>query len=999
MNDFHRKIKCAEVSHKSFGYGLIIDSDRDHITIEFDNGEIKNFWFPSCFSNGHLEFISYEIKSLFDELFGIQYDDIENKDKKILLEKIYNLRLNEELAINTIFQFYSNKEFYKVLIDTTVEILNKYNKDNIISEEQRKVVIFTLAWLSFDNYDGNFWEHVRKDFNVLYNQHRNQQTVEKNIREIISEQDKYYDSRHITNVLVHSGVPKHFLKKFFDFIFDIYKINFDSYFIDNQNSEELLLESLDGLTNILALEDLKDDDLKLNATQKTYVLIQSSKYALIYYKESLAFFMKQMLEIIHAWYYDVSIETELPKVLLEKFNEWKLDNIKSKVDRPINKEYVYKPEYSLNKDSKIIKIIFPNYSLKGVQKDDFDKITIDVIIDANIEKLDETEYKIYEKIGYNTIEIKPQRLKSISNSVVYQIKKNDEIIISTNDSLNRKFIIFDLNGKERVNFKDYNDLTYVAYSKNVSFEGPQVKFINNNAGYDLAVFIANPNIIYGCGIDTICFSSMLSAGIYGQKIPGVLAYSGEKIIPVFKQVSNFVFESETSQNSLILRINNMNYDLNIFKIRTTRRGIYWNYNVDLDIKMFKSNLNIISILNKNNFEKELTSEKFLIDKKLAFLFLETDDHLIKDIIIESSFKGVNHSVSKFDFYKNTYFSLSFRLGYDHLTYKIDPLIQRYKWNLNENWIKLDDIEVRDNGLLYLASIGNEISIFNKDMIRFPIKLTGTDNGEYTVIETSYLHQLKQGNAFVYLTITNNESEEKTIKAYLKQVVVNHRINQEDNENIKIELDIKNFISNSLRISIVGEGYTYLKEFLKTNEIILNKPNIYMNYAVEVSEKGNLFRGIEEKDIYKFKFRVNDATKLINRKYFLKDAFYFSFENNNLIYDSIDIKPLVISFKEKLKSTPNEYSSFNKNSEMLYKCNLFKFDKYGKLIPFKHLSEIFVEITSKKTASKLNLNAEDNEGDGILFSNRNPKFLVDSDTEDGRLSLDYFVLDTERDEYK
>ena len=89
----------------------------------------------------------------------------------------------------------------------------------------------------------------------------------------------------------------------------------------------------------------------------------------------------------------------------------------------------------------------------------------------------------------------------------------------------------------------------------------KIKVFENYSGYDVAVFHANPNIIYNCGDEIIYFSQMLSPGLYGTEAKGIVAYVDNRKTPVFNEVKNFVFESELEPQDIILMFNNVRYDL------------------------------------------------------------------------------------------------------------------------------------------------------------------------------------------------------------------------------------------------------------------------------------------------------------------------------------------------------------------------------------------------------------------------------------------------------
>lgn len=220
--NFIDKIIWAEVTHNDYGLGVILSVDEltDKslvVKVRFKGNQTRLFLFPMSFNKKTLDFVDLKLKVEFDQIYNTK-KELDHKDKKRLIaEKISSLDLDKQLAFNSILKIDNNEEALKMLIEATTEILYVYYKNHIIKEEHRRIVIFTFAWLSFNNYKGNFWEIIRDNFKYLYKRVGNQQNLESLIRELISDQSKYSDVRHITNVLVHAGIPEYFLTRFYDF--------------------------------------------------------------------------------------------------------------------------------------------------------------------------------------------------------------------------------------------------------------------------------------------------------------------------------------------------------------------------------------------------------------------------------------------------------------------------------------------------------------------------------------------------------------------------------------------------------------------------------------------------------------------------------------------------------------------------------------------------------------------------------------------------------------
>ena len=105
-------------------------------------------------------------------------------------------------------------------------------------------------------YDGAFYESVRKTYKSLYRRY-SEQKVEGLIRTLLNNYRTKDDAtgaktRIINVVLAGSIVPSYYLGSFFEFIYDIYKLNFDSDLPDDLYGEFQFV--YDGLQNVMRSE-------------------------------------------------------------------------------------------------------------------------------------------------------------------------------------------------------------------------------------------------------------------------------------------------------------------------------------------------------------------------------------------------------------------------------------------------------------------------------------------------------------------------------------------------------------------------------------------------------------------------------------------------------------------------------------------------------------------------------------------------------------------------
>lgn len=141
--------------------------------------------------------------------------------------------------------------------------LNSYSGTYVRDPE---IVFVSLVLIGMLYYDGAFYESVRKTYKSLY-QRYSEQKVEGLIRTLLNNYRTKDDAtgtktRIINVVLAGSIVPSYYLGSFFEFIYDIYKLNFDSNLPDDLYGEFQFV--YDGLQNVMRSESINDELLVMN---------------------------------------------------------------------------------------------------------------------------------------------------------------------------------------------------------------------------------------------------------------------------------------------------------------------------------------------------------------------------------------------------------------------------------------------------------------------------------------------------------------------------------------------------------------------------------------------------------------------------------------------------------------------------------------------------------------------------------------------------------------
>lgn len=187
-----------------------------------------------------------------NELFNL-FESIMFKSKmelklKYLMKKIKN----RQNIGNDLIELLNDDKFVATIHDKAQKELNEALRSYLGSMLTNNEIIFiSLALSAILDYDGNFYEHIHKKYQGLYENYAGQK-VDGMIRSIISKYNTIdtQSSRIINYILMNAIVPMYFLPKFFEFMFDVYKVNFNYYLDENIKDDfKFIYEGLKGSLN------------------------------------------------------------------------------------------------------------------------------------------------------------------------------------------------------------------------------------------------------------------------------------------------------------------------------------------------------------------------------------------------------------------------------------------------------------------------------------------------------------------------------------------------------------------------------------------------------------------------------------------------------------------------------------------------------------------------------------------------------------------------------
>ena len=389
------------------------------------------------------------------------------------------------------------------------------------TEINSDIVFVSLAIIALNKYDSNFYEHVREEYRDIYNDY-SAQRVESTIREIIRKYKRtdFDDSKRlITSVLMNAIVPRYFLSDYYDFVFDIYRVNLDYHLSE---SDDELNFVFNGLYNSLKTTE-ESDDLKIKVTNKTYHLIQSTKLFIISEKKNKFInaikFSNEVLKIIDKHYWNQSNGVTDSSYYYQGYNEWLKSHEKEikngKRTKNVNTAFTsrWEPFIYLDLKNKNVVMYPPNHKFKD--EVDNNKIAIRVFNDKEL---------IYQKLrptivrfiigGYET-----ESEKIVINNPIgklrYVVSEGNNIIYDSKDKFCRDVFVFDPeNGMEIKNNTEYNGDAIFCYRSSSS----SITRFYESDFFNLGIRSVSIGDVLYFGKNPFAFTKTLKPGICGEKI-------------------------------------------------------------------------------------------------------------------------------------------------------------------------------------------------------------------------------------------------------------------------------------------------------------------------------------------------------------------------------------------------------------------------------------------------------------------------------------------------
>lgn len=718
----------------------------------------------------------------------------------------------------------------------------------------KEIIVVSLVLIAMLEYDGNYYDSVRATYKNVYDTFKKEK-VEGLIRSILARYKKQNDfggrTRIINVALENAIVPQAFLTAFFEFVFDIYKLNFE-YDLPSEPYEDFEFV-FEGLRNNMLLEG---DNISVNVTQKTYKLIAATKQ-LITREDGLDAIIKLSIIIVKLidrryWDKEVIIYNPYLKVGYEGWEKQLKDKSRGNNERRINSvDFRSRWEPKIVMTNNFIYLLPPAHRVKAQY--DYRDIEVEVLNDG-IEIYRESNCCTKEIIGGYQVEPSKIQVECPLGKLVYRLIAGDDVVYDSKEKLYRNFLIFNQNGQEISNNTDCEGLVYICYNE----DEIDVENIIKREFYCLGYKLVKQGDAIGIGHDVFNFSSMVKPGIFGKlhKNCYVSSLVKDDCIPVYKEVNVLTFEAEKSISKFEIIINGKPYKICDMQYKTTVRDSIIKYVINLDINkngIYEIEVNQIVSGKKSH----ILSDRFALDCELMYSVEPIDEtqYRIKvntgilndNINTEITIDDFDSKFIKFEYNGKEY---SYLLPFDFCFYSIDE----GRWNTVNEELWIDDISI-DSVMRVYDSECDGLLVYNGDGKLLEDNIAVQDKGYYKEILIGFLNSYKSNNDRVMLVFTVSGKKKYVMFCYNKCVI------DEDATEILLSDNPKSVIISPV---FHGKNRIFFEIFNKNGE------NVYTSKALNSGQSETIeeFNSFEE---YTFNFR--EKTKILMLR------------NNSLLYQT------------------------------------------------------------------------------------------------------------------
>ena len=907
-----------------------------------------------------------------DAQFGVKLISMRRKVKK-----------KENIGIDLIELIGNKSEVTKIHNWAEKELIKNLNSFDETRIDDPEIVVISLSLIALQKYNGSYYKYVEQTYSNLY-KYFSSQKIEGRIRTILKRyrpaDENYREARIINVALRNAIVPLPFLSSFFDFIYDIYKINFEY-----ELSEDLYEDFnfvYEGIRDSLNSEG---DDLKLSVTKKSYKLIKTTK-DLIINRQNMDSVIELSIRVVQI--IDKKIWNQNPKIPNSYFGigytNWAGKLNKKEKEKRVSRKvshtgshFTWEPEYILDDNTVYLKP--PVHKINN--KYDYKKIHIEVVNGTQI-LYQNFHPVIKEIIGGYMINQDRIRLDKPLGKISYRLLADDESIYDSYEKLYREAIAFSpLEGRELYDHRDYDGDVIFCHKEENTILNP----FYNTPDYVLSMKKVSCGDIVKVDQETYHFYYMEKPGILGDKYEGQYLrqnWNG-KLIDVFSKVDGVVFEKDANENQCEISINNRSFMLTKLDREKRERNGIENYKVFFSLKdpgVYHITVNEISRKGK----KKIANFEFGLDLTYSQNIVMMDNTHYQ-ISVDSSF--LQTSICKtlvISEFEEDWLKVEKSLGdYSYLLpltlhiYRID----NGKWKPMTDEIWVDDL--KSNSVLDIyGSTFEYVEVLDSKDKKINDNLILKKKGVYSEVPIGFLISYKNSTDYIKLCFTSGRNVLRNIYCY------NHCVMDIDNTEIQYDSSDK---SVTITPSYYGKGDVWVEiinddenAFISNYKIIKNETykisysfHSFTEYRFCFYEKAkglnlSLRKNRSMLEIHKVFYDLDDFT---GRSFKISKIFYDKYISNSLQRNEYNFKKVYIKFKERL--------TFDSFIGEIYATT------YNGIYLFNNINPVNVVICSEEIDQKMELSIT-KDGDGLLLDFQHHSIMNSLDSRDAYDIYSYLI---------
>lgn len=874
----------------------------------------------------------------------IDFGDINDNKFNLIIGEIKELLRSNKLIGNKLIENYDNNEFFDYINKRAEKILIYNLSTPYLTIEESYEVIISLSFIALKFYTGNFWENVNNQYKKLYTiPGVKPQKVRNKIVEILKG-FRGNDKRYIEYPIKNAIVPYAFLDKYYDFMFDIYRLNFKESLPENLTEEvRYIFEAIYEKINA------DSDELNIEVTNKTYKLIKSTQN-IIKNEENLLELCElsaSVLERIQAYIWNYNTDLEENSYFNTSFERFLHTNRSEK--RRLNefekKEYQSRWKTTFRLINNEVYLITPIHKVD----DKFDPTKLDIWAynDDDIISIEEKPVAV-PSIGYSTVEPQNILVDKPLGKLSYMISAGKEEIYNSKDNLYRDYILFNEDGYEIKTDTNYTGICSIVF-RDVTENGIHLKA--KRRYYDVGEIYVKQGNCFTLNDEIITFTGKVKNGIIGEINLNCKAKVNDEYVDVYDSAKCIVFNCDDTVENIGIEINDKRIKLK-----------------DLDYK--------ISSLNKS-VQLDISDIRDGYYKLRIFDFIQNKNIFYKNFVLDSNIK-INCTKNFFrnyliNFESNLIGNITRNININNelstiIAFQNNNEIIEYEVSVNIPLYQIDDGEYRDiDEYIWANDLSNysKITLVNFEFDALEIKDEKFKNicepyllnGKTNIIEGKLLRNFNERTEF-YLNLKNS-NKVKTYQLWVLntcKLIDNETFVNYDKNTEKLIINTSYIGKDSVFVRLKNvSGSTIFEEEIPNNISCIKKENLYSKiyYTLEffVKEQISIFmcneRVLGTREIFFMKY-----TDLIGKYCKINSIRFDDFRNQD---KELILNNTFIQFNELLSKEKNIFIG------EIYRMQM------GEKITFDSVNPVKIEILTDNYTEIVNCIITTMDEDGLLYN--------------------------------